>query len=323
MDEIMSAGARERSVARPWMVRLGWTEGEATSVLAKITILSGRHAGAVKTLTLGAASIGSSMAADIVLTDPSVAPLHARLVCGRFRFELEAIDGPILVGSHELAAGEKIKGAYPVRFFVGDVEAQCRRVYERGAMVLDRKFFGAASGILLLCAAFWTAFFNASHSSQSLRQSIGEAGVAAEKTPSDEMRPKPETAQAAAIALQQHLASLGLHSIDISAGQGVILARGFIAKPEENAWRAAQLWFDGSFGRELMLQSEVAVSQPKTQTAPIGIEAVWAGKRPYLIDNHGDKYFEGSFLKDGWIVEKIEEGRVLLRRNQERLSLEL
>ena len=72
-----------------------------------------------------------------------------------------------------------------------------------------------------------------------------------------------------------------------------------------------------------MLQSEVAVSTPKAQSAPIGIQAVWAGKRPYLIDDHGDKYFEGSFLKDGWIVEKIEDGKVVLRRNQEVLSLDL
>jgi type III secretion protein D len=295
------------------------------SALAKLQVLSGRHTGAVKALMLGEVSIGSSLAADIVLTDPSVAPIHARLSCGRFRLELEAVDGGVLLGNRKLVGGDRIASGYPARFFLGDVEAGCCRLHESRPFeaFLNPRVLSTAFAILLLCAASWNVLFSNSRSSQDRQQPINQTAAEPRRSQPADVRPKPEALQAAAVALQEHLSSAGIHSIDVSAEQGVVIAKGFVTQTAESAWRTVQIWFDGSFGQEVMLKSEVTVSAPKIQNAPIGIQAVWAGKRPYLIDDHGDKYFEGSFLKDGWVVEKIEEGRVLLRRNQELLSLEL
>ncbi len=301
------------------------------TALAKLKILTGRHAGAEQTLTPGEAAIGSSLGGDIVLTDPSIAPLHAKLSCGRFRLELEAVDASVSIDGRKLEPGDRITSAYPVRFALGDVETECVSFHETFAFpaLASRNVTAAAFGLLLIFAAarvLWPLHGTTRgvwKSPAAVELENNQSRVETTRSQGEAAQKKTEIAEAAAIALQEHLAAAGLQSIDASAEDGSVRAKGAITQASENAWRTVQLWFDGSFGQEVMLRSEVAISAPKSQNAPIGIQAVWAGKRPYLIDEHGDKYFEGSFLKDGWVVEKIEDGRVLLRRNQEVLSLSL
>lgn len=57
----------------------------------------------------------------------------------------------------------------------------------------------------------------------------------------------------------------------------------------------------------------VVVKEDK-QPSAIAVEAVWHGTEPYLLIG-GQKYFVGALLADGWAVNRIEEGRVLLSRN--------
>jgi type III secretion protein D len=60
----------------------------------------------------------------------------------------------------------------------------------------------------------------------------------------------------------------------------------------------------------------VSAVTTKEEKAPssIAVEAVWRGSLPYLLIS-GQKYFVGALLDDGWTVDRIEEGRVLLSRN--------
>ncbi|XUJ32400.1 SctD/MshK family protein [Bradyrhizobium japonicum] len=46
----------------------------------------------------------------------------------------------------------------------------------------------------------------------------------------------------------------------------------------------------------------------------IAVQAVWRGSEPYLLIA-GQKYFVGALLSNGWTVDRIEDGRVLLSRN--------
>jgi type III secretion protein D len=293
------------------------------NAIAKLKVVSGRHAGAVQELGSDQVAIGNSMTADIVLTDPSVAPVHAKVTCGDFRFVLEAVSSSISIADKKLAPGEVLKCTYPKPFTLGDVEVEC--ISSRKGVLLaltNRNVFAALFGIFfaVAVAGILLPSRNPDPSSGRARRQAPQPIVQSNEA---NAAAKQEVIQAAANALLQQLQSVGLQTIEISAEDGVVRARGSIVQSSQDAWRAIQVWFDGAYGQRVMLQPEVVVKGIKTQAAPIAIQAVWAGKRPYLIDDHGDKYFEGSFLKDGWVIEKIEDRKVILKRKDEIISLEL
>jgi type III secretion protein D len=299
--------------------------------LAKLSILSGSHKGACPSLGSSDIAIGSSLDADIILTDPSIAPMHARLSCGYFALEIRALDAAVVAGGKEVAPGESLKLAYPARFRLGDVEAECAG--GQGDVIVpgisNAAVIAAAFGVLLILAAGLAVPSLQRAANGSARYS-GTAEDAAKLPGSRQagnsptiISTNPNTTETAILALRERLTLAGLQSIQVSAEDGIARARGNVTQAQEEAWRGVELWFDSAFGQQIMLQAEVAISAPKIQNSPISIQAVWAGNKPYLIDDHGDKYFEGSLLRDRWVVEKIENKRVILRRNDEILSLEL
>jgi type III secretion protein D len=294
---------------------------------AKLQIRSGFHTGAAQTLPSRGVTIGSSIKADIVLTDPSVAPLHARVTCLGSRLDVEALEAAASLNGSELASGGTIASRYPARLTLGNVEMDV--VHLPGALGFSvpshKTVMAAACGILIVFTAAVLAWPDAKPSMAALQRAanaaVAEDGI--RKPDSLAVPAEPEMVQAAATSFRGQLLAVGIETVDAVPADGFVRAKGAIKPSEENAWRAAQIWFDSTFGRNVVLQSEVAISAAKIPSAPIGIQSVWAGKRPYLIDGHGDKYFEGSVVKNGWVVEKIEDGKVTLRKNEEVIRLDL
>ncbi|MBJ7533128.1 hypothetical protein JDN40_03240 [Rhodomicrobium vannielii ATCC 17100] len=283
---------------------------------AVFRVLSGRHAGASGAMPSTEISVGSAIGSDLVLTDDTVAPVEVRLVAGRFFIEVEAVGPNVAIGGRAVGVGQRTKTVYPARLSFGGVEIEC---------VGDGRPFGLGMpaimsiGVGILIAASAIQIWHG-----SARPALdGSQGKHASAVQVAYARPDSSAVQEATVALHQHLQSAGFHGVDVVAGDGAVVARGIVRQNALEAWRATQLWFDSTYGQRVTLQSEVTIAAPKAQIAPIGIQAVWAGSRPYLIDDHGDKYFEGAFLKDGWIVEKIEDRRVTLRKNHDVITLEL
>ena len=81
------------------------------------------------------------------------------------------------------------------------------------------------------------------------------------------------------------------------------------------------MWFDGAFGQEFMLvtdvQEEVLKEPPK-----LAIEAIWLGDQPYLMAG-GQRFHEGSAVGDGWMVEQIRTDEIIFRRGDRTFSLTL
>lgn len=136
-------------------------------------------------------------------------------------------------------------------------------------------------------------------------------------------RPEPSRAPAALppalAAFREHLAELGLTEVELSgSGPGVVVARGELDAARLPEWRAAEAWFDRRFAGRILLVNNV---RGRTSRAPaIVVEAVWTGPDPNVLIG-GQRYFEEAVLPDGWTIERIEPGRLLLRRGTQRVAV--
>jgi type III secretion protein D len=284
----------------------------------KLRVTGGRHKGAVRSANGQPQIIGSSLDADFVLTDAGVSARHARIGSSRQEFELEAMEGAVLVNGISLQPGQKIKAQYPSTMEVG--EAKIEIVRDEAS---ERK---AAASLLSAGAAMLIALFALADWYRGARDRgmAPAAGFDAASTAAPFQRaalPGPEAADAAAVALRQHLLSDGITTISVKPDAGAVIAAGSITPERQAEWQSAEIWFDERFGQQIMLKSDVAVSPAKPVKAPITIQSVWLGETPYLIDGEGRKYFVGSTLKDGWVLEKVEEGKVLISKDRQPLVL--
>ena len=131
------------------------------------------------------------------------------------------------------------------------------------------------------------------------------------------------TVEGAAEALRRHLAKRGLDAwVQVTTGEGAVVASGEIKGDQATDWRAALRWFDERFGRDLVFDAKVRVTDGPSGP-PLSIRAVWTGTAPYIIAGNGRKYVEGTLLDSGWTIDKIEREYIVLSRQGETLRLKL
>ncbi len=131
------------------------------------------------------------------------------------------------------------------------------------------------------------------------------------------------TVDGAAEALRRRLMETGLDAwVQVSSDEGAVVATGEVKGDEAATWRAVLRWFDERFGRDLVLDGKVGVSDDPA-APPLSIRAVWTGTAPYIIAGNGRKYVEGTLLDSGWTIEQIEREFILLSRRGETLRLKL
>lgn len=301
--------------------------------IVQIRVVSGRHAGAKQLLSAGALTIGSSMDADVVLTDPSVEAIHAQITLSALKIRVQAAGNPISLGTQHLTTSGKAESRYPARLVLGDIELELTGLQETQSLdwfssLLSRfsksQLWGGAFAASFAVALFVTFIRAKDDTIAALPVVNAEAFEQAKKAErSAAQNVSTRLAHSAAEALRERLLALTLDSVVVTVESGMVIAKGTIISSSREDWNATQVWFDQSFGQKTVLQSQVAETEVNAAKSPISIQSIWAGKIPYLIDGSGEKLFEGAILKDGWVIEKIEEGKVRLRRNQELLSLKV
>lgn len=295
----------------------------------EMRVLSGLHKDAIQPFSERSISIGSSLEADITLTDEDIAPVHARVSFASKAVEFEAIGGVIHLNGAYIGPGSKASGNYPTSFQLGSVDIEVRRAGQPdGALPLEKLAIGGlalVAGIFAVSALGFISPLSIGASPSKLAnidtKAAGLTKSGKDRKPDNEV--KTEAAKAAAAALRDHLDSLDLRGLAVTPETGVVKVAGVVDEGQRSSWSAIERWFDETQGMKVILQSEIVFASRKDAVAPITLQSIWAGKIPYLIDGKGDKYFEGSMLKDGWTVEKIEEGRVYIRRVNDVLILKI
>ncbi|MBH5371156.1 SctD/MshK family protein [Bradyrhizobium glycinis] len=286
------------------------------SISLDFEVLSGLYTGLRGKAPVGDSLIGSGLDADIIFVEQGLEPHHLRIIPQRESIELEALAAGISVDGHEsMTAGERVSlalptivhvGAMSIRWSTQDLPQASSGNRSRGSIV-------ALSFLLLSSVAIGTA-------STVFAPTDSAVALSNDSVPAIEGAGKPalnhhdsSAADGIAELLRQELERRGLLDVKVASGPGVVTAEGTITPNLVVKWQEIQQWFDRQTNGTPSLVNAVTVNKEKTPSS-IAVQAVWRGSEPYLLIG-GQKYFVGALLNNGWTVDRIEDGRVLLSRN--------
>jgi Inner membrane component of T3SS, cytoplasmic domain/Inner membrane component of T3SS, periplasmic domain len=303
-------------------------------VKLRLEIVAGAHRGAALVLEEGVHRVGSSSDADIVLSDPGVAPAHAMLdvgrdmLTGRSVVRIGATGGDVVVGREKLPLSRGCRARLPVSITLGETRIQLSESRTGGAGRGDirKTLVGVAVGTAVAVAVAVAAqAFRASGSADmgaSERLSSDEPPGSSVADASDPSGAFDSAAEEAVRALDARLVAAKITTLRISAENGRLAATGVLAGQQQAAeWAAIQRWFDQTYGGRLVLT--IRLDQPSAPRAmpTLRLQAVWYGERPYLLAADGEHYFKGAILDNGWIIRDIGEDHVLLAKEGETVTL--
>ncbi|EGH03334.1 hypothetical protein PSYAE_15506, partial [Pseudomonas amygdali pv. aesculi str. 0893_23] len=171
----------------------------------------------------------------------------------------------------------------------------------------------AALLLLVTCA---TAFaFRAP--AESARHSIADS-VPGSSTP---VKSAPTLTQARSW-LEGALQDVRLTQLRVEEQGGQLSVEGAFPAAQKSSWLQIQQAFDTRFGQHIVLtpnvQASTALAAPRVR-----FQAVWFGRNPYVIDEHGKRVYPGALLPDNWRLESIEGNQVRLVRGDERFAFTL
>lgn len=302
------------------------------AALPQLEITDGLHHGVRMALEQDEYSIGLSTECDIVLRDEGVRGHHAVLRIEGGEVRVEAVGGDVTVGKLKVATGQGCRARLPVAVAIGGATLQLRPAPgSTGALAAIASMnqpTKLAGGVLLCALAAVVATNGMSHPDPSagpiaeastLEQNFSETQDAA---PVGAAAPAVSTAGAAKTAAEElsgKLKEAGIGTLNVNADDERIVVEGRLSDQQASAWTGVQRWFDAKFGTTV-LTANVAVGA-LAGPAPVRLQAIWFGQRPYIITDNGSRYYEGAMLDSGWIVQRIAEDRVILQKETETLAL--
>ncbi|NJM34468.1 MAG: hypothetical protein HC850_06880 [Rhodomicrobium sp.] len=303
----------------------------------QLKVLAGVHEGVSIPIEFGEYSIGSVPDADIVLRDDGVAPYHVIIRFEKSDLRVEAVGGDVSLDGETLEGGHGCRIKLPAELTIGDATLRLSREAGQGELA-DRIPILAylvnhpgvvavgAVGVAVVFAAF-TVFqseapqsgplssLSAVTQSPSTVSALGPNG-----TPGSPSAFAGADATGVADALKEKLAASGIQAMTVSANGAQITISGQISDTQAEGWASVQRWFDQTYAPKFIMTANVAIGQASARPA-LRLQAVWYGQRPYIITEGGIRYYEGAILDNGWILQQIGEGGVLLRKEQESLTL--
>ncbi|OKO83962.1 hypothetical protein [Bradyrhizobium sp. NAS96.2] len=278
-------------------------------------VLSGLYAGLSGKAAAGTSLIGSGVDADMIFVEQGLEPHHLRVNLVGNSIEIEAL-APIgtMEGEGDVGAGERVVRSLPAVVHVGamSIRWSMQNAVEASSASRSRVSISALAIVLfgiVGIGALTTALSKGGGGTPSA--SAAPAAEIVQKRIAS--RPDDRRAQDTAEVLKQEVDKAGLLDIRIGSGPGFVSAEGTVTPATVAKWQELQQWFDRRTDGALTLLNGVRVKEDKPPS-PIALEAVWHGIQPYLLIG-GQKYFVGALLADGWSVDRIDEGRVLLSRN--------
>ncbi|MCA1408273.1 hypothetical protein I6F26_29255 [Ensifer sp. IC3342] len=284
-------------------------------VSLQFKVLSGLYCELTGTTALETSLIGSGLDADIIFVEQGLASHHFRITRLDKSIEVEALTaGLSMEGNRNIAAGERIVAPLPVVIHAGAMSILWSVPDAAPADLIGIPRLSISVLALVLLGSLGIGVLSAIFSD------YGNAVVVSAHLSNGEREPKlpdnrtdDQTVVTAAKDLQQEVDRVGLPNIKVSSAKGVVTAEGTVTSASAISWHNVQQWFDHRTKGALALLNRVVIEDEKAPSA-IAVEAVWRGPLPYLVIN-GEKYFVGALLDDGWMVERIEDGRVMLSRN--------
>jgi len=282
----------------------------------RFEVLSGPYCGLTGTAEAGPTLIGSGLDADFVFVEQGLERHHLRVTPHCNAIEIEALASEIRVdGGENIAPNERVVVPLPAVIHAGAMSIRWSMEDSQPVRRTDRWRVSIVALALVLLSSITAGTISRLfvRTDSAASPSSGSSPAAAVAPRSALNAADAPTTVAAAERLQEEVGRAGLLNIKVGSGTGVVTANGTLAPASLAKWEEVQKWFDRQSNGAYTLVNAVAVREEKTPSS-IAVQAVWRGSDPYLVIS-GQKYFVGALLNNGWTVNGIEEGRVLLSRN--------
>ncbi|WP_439373192.1 SctD/MshK family protein [Bradyrhizobium sp. DASA03120] len=285
-------------------------------------VLSGLYSGLTGKVGSGSCLIGGELDADLVFVEQGLERHHFRITPRGNSIEIEPLAREVRIEGHEnMSPNEPVVIALPAVIHAGEMSIRWSIENSKKSGQIGRRL-----GIIAVLASVLTSSVAVGLVSISFLRTDSAVALTPDLPRTAEVAPKlainaPDalSTDAAAHRLQKEVDELGLFNIKIRSEAGVVSAGGTVTPSSLAKWQELQERFDHDGNGANVLVNAVAVKEEKTP-APIAVQAVWRGVNPYLVVA-GQKYFVGALLNNGWTVNGIEQGRVLLSRNGQLLAL--
>jgi hypothetical protein len=289
----------------------------------KLEVLAGVHCGA--TLSVDKAAdyrIGCSPRADIVLRDPGVAPEHAVLRIESAAVRIDATGGEVGIEQKSIPLGHGCRVRLPVEFALGEARLRlatgadpalrdARHLLAQAKRSLADKPIAIASAAICLAVIATAVAVGRTravqmNAAQAKTAAIGAHGPGATSKAS-------ATAQRAARELDTRLRAANIRTLQVNAIDGRLVVSGRLIKQQVPQWAAIRQWFDQTYGSGIVLTANVTADDGPAMPT-LQLRAIWYGDRPYIIAAHGERYYQGAVLDNGWVVRQIGEHHLVLAK---------
>ena len=295
-----------------------------------LEIVEGLHHGVRVALEDSEYLIGLSAECDIVLRDDGVLARHAILRIDGNEARIEAVGGEVTVGSLKVQTGQGCRVRLPATITIGGAKLQVLPARPKGALAVLATAMNQpakVAGGVLVCALAVAVAAKVLHQpdpaptpladASTLEQNFSETRNAGSSVPAGL---SPAAAKAAAEELSGKLKEAGITTLKVGASDERVVVTGRLNEQQAAGWGDIQRWFDAKFSGSTVMTANVAIG-PMVGPAPVRLQAVWFGQRPYIIADNGSRYYEGAVLDSGWIVQRIADDRVILNKDTETLAL--
>lgn len=300
------------------------TRGATSLISDKPTTLAvtgGFHSGASLELTKPTYTIGSDSGSDIVLRDPGIASLHARIHRRGSQLEIEAIGGDLeLAGGETIQKGQGCRRRMPLGISLGDAQLQLT-----GPEPVTNRW-SLSQRPLLAGGVLVAAVFAISIAANSLSVAKTEDKPAKFALAGGEVTGSipgsgadAEHLATAQTELTTRLAQSGLEAVSVGRSSERLVVSGTIPNAQSGAWTEVRSWFDQKFG-QVPLVSNIAIGDA-AQPPRLTLQAIWYGERPYVIAADGTRYHEGAFTNDGWTIKEIGQTALVLTKGGATVAL--
>ncbi|WP_050403005.1 MULTISPECIES: SctD/MshK family protein [Bradyrhizobium] len=280
----------------------------------RFEVLLGCYSGLTGTVGVGSCLIGSSFDADLIFVEQGLEPHHLRVTPHFNSIEIEALASDVRVeGRETVLPNTPIIVPLPAVLHAGEMSIRWSIEGLEKAGSIDRRRVSLA-GLAMVVISFAAVGTFSTSFVQTDTAAVPSSPPAADVSPKLALSaPDAPATDTTAELLQEEVDRAGLVGIKVGSAPGVVTADGSVTPAGLATWQNIQQRLDRDSNGAYTLVNAVVVKDEKTPSA-IGIQAVWRGSDPYIVIA-GQKYFVGALLSNGWTVNGIEEGRVLLSRN--------
>lgn len=302
-----------------------------TQCKLRFEVVAGLHRGAVLLLDGADYRIGSSPAADIVLSDPGVAPEHAVLHVEHGMARIDAVGADVMVEQERLPFSRGCCVMLPANFTLGAAQIQLsdpdcsgpdRQIRQRPLTVVGVLACGALAIVAAMGLPQTVGMLGLTVAAVSADSGASEhATLPVGPSVADFRSPYASAAEDAVRALKARLEAAKIQTLRVSAENGRLTATGTLSTQAAADWVAIQQWFDQTYGGRIVLTTRIdPPGAPRTMPA-LRLQAIWCGEQPYIVTADGEHYFKGAVLDSGWIIRDISEDRLLLVKDGETVAL--